>query len=51
MFSEAEEERNWRLYVGDMIEFAEKVLTYTSGLDQTAFVADTKTEPVVKGLG
>ena len=38
---EAEHEaRNWRLYVQDMCEFSEKVLTYTEGLDQDTFVAE-----------
>mgnify|MGYP003394327112 CR=1 FL=1 len=32
-------EREWRFYLSDMIGFAEKVLTYTHGLDQAAFVA------------
>jgi uncharacterized protein with HEPN domain len=32
-------EREWRFYLDDMIDFAEKVLTYTEGLDQQAFVA------------
>lgn len=32
--------RGWDLYVRDMIEFAEKVLSYTDGLDRDAFVAD-----------
>jgi len=32
-------EREWRFYLGDMIKFAEKVLAYTHGLDQDAFVA------------
>lgn len=31
--------REWRFYLDDMIAFAEKVLVYTDGLDQTAFVA------------
>ena len=35
--------REWRLFVHDMIEFCEKVLTYTNGLDQAAFVADGRT--------
>ena len=26
MFNEAEEERNWRLYVGDMLEFDDDVI-------------------------
>ena len=33
--------REWRFYVDDMIAFAEKVLAYTAGLDQSAFVANT----------
>jgi uncharacterized protein with HEPN domain len=32
--------REWRFYVDDMIAFAEKVLAYTAGLDQNAFVAN-----------
>lgn len=34
------ESRHWRLYVQDMIEFSEKVLSYTDGFDQNAFVSD-----------
>ncbi len=30
----------WRLYVLDMIEFSEKVLAYTKGMDRQAFIAD-----------
>ena len=37
------ESRNWRLYIGDMIEFSEAVLSYTAGMDQTGFVADRRT--------
>ena len=33
-------EREWRFYLDDMIGFAEKVLAYTAGLDQSAFVED-----------
>lgn len=32
--------REWRFYVDDMIGFAENVLAYTSGLDQSAFVVN-----------
>ncbi len=32
-------EREWQFYLDDMIGFAEKVLVYTEGLDQAAFVA------------
>ena len=28
------DERDWRLYVDDMISFSEKVLSYTEGLDR-----------------
>jgi uncharacterized protein with HEPN domain len=31
--------REWRFYLDDMIQFAEKVIAYTDGLDQVAFVA------------
>ena len=37
------EQRQWRLYVSDMIEFAEKVQTYTEGMDRTAFLTDSRT--------
>ena len=37
------ESRKWRLYIGDMIEFSEAVLSYTAGMDQTGFVADRRT--------
>jgi uncharacterized protein with HEPN domain len=33
-------QRLWRFYVDDMIQFAEKVLAYTNGLDQAGFVAN-----------
>ena len=35
--------RPWRFYIQDMIDFGEKVLAYTEGLDQVAFNADTLT--------
>ena len=35
--------RHWMLYVEDMIEFAERVLSYTEGLDQEQFTADERT--------
>lgn len=31
--------REWRFYIDDMIGFADKVIAYTKGLDQAAFVA------------
>lgn len=36
-------EREWQLYLDDMIGFSEKVLAYTKGLDQPAFVASEMT--------
>ncbi len=35
--------RGWRFYIRDMIECAERVLSYTEGLDQAAFLADERT--------
>jgi uncharacterized protein with HEPN domain len=32
-------EREWRFYIDDMITFAQKVLSYTDGLDQSGFVS------------
>lgn len=32
--------REWRFYLDDMIGFAEKVLAYTDGLDQSGFIAN-----------
>ena len=43
MYSSSREQRQWRLYVDDMIEFAEKAQSYTEGMDQTAFVTDSRT--------
>ena len=31
--------REWRFFIDDMIAFAQKVIAYTHGLDQTGFVA------------
>ena len=36
-------ERAWRHYVHDMIEFSEKIVSYTDGLNQNQFVADSRT--------
>ena len=32
--------REWRFYIDDMVVFAQKVLAYTAGMDQSAFVAN-----------
>ena len=31
--------REWRFYLEDMIEFAERAIAYTDGVDQATFVA------------
>ena len=42
--SDAEREQwDWHFYVNDMIEFAEKVQSFTDGMDQDTFVSDTLT--------
>jgi uncharacterized protein with HEPN domain len=44
-------EREWRFYVDDMIAFSEKVIAYTDGLDQAAFVASgLKYDATVRNL-
>lgn len=49
MSSVSEASRDWRFYVADMIEFAEKVRTYSSKMDQATFVVDAATyEPATK---
>ena len=35
--------RDWRFYIRDMIGFGERVLSYTEGMDRTAFLADVRT--------
>jgi uncharacterized protein with HEPN domain len=34
-------QREWRFYLDDMIEFAEKVVVYTDSFDQASFVASS----------
>ena len=35
--------REWRFYVEDMLEFCDKVLMYTAGLDKRTFLAEQRT--------
>ena len=35
--------REWHFYVQDMLEFGEKVLSFTNGLDEQTFTADVRT--------
>ena len=37
------ETREWHFYVQDMLEFGDRVLSYTRGLDQDSFLADSRT--------
>ena len=43
MSDDGHRSRSWRLYVGDMIEFCESILSFTDGMVQTEFVADRRT--------
>ena len=43
MSDAGQEQRQWRFYVQDMIDFCERVLSYTEGMDQSAFVTDRLT--------
>ena len=36
-------EREWQFFLQDMIRFAEKILSYTSGMDQAMFVSSALT--------
>ena len=42
-----EDSRDWRLYVQDMIGFAEKALSYVEGMSQASFLADERTYDAV----
>ena len=35
--------RDWRLYLDDIVEFAERALRYTEGMTYEQFLADTRT--------
>ena len=43
MSDASQEPREWRFYVNDMIEFAEKVQLFTDGMDQDTFVSNALT--------
>ena len=45
--SDPGEERGWRLYIEDMLACGEKVLAYTGGMTQAAFIADSRTYDAV----
>ena len=39
----SQEAREWRFHIKDMMEFGEKVLSYTADIDQAAFISDPLT--------
>ena len=43
MSDPGERTRDWRLYVQDMMEFAEQAVAYAEGLNQQAFTSDRRT--------
>ena len=43
MYEADHEGRGWLFYIQEMIDFSEKVLSYTGGMDQEAFIADERT--------
>lgn len=42
-----DEPRSWRLYIEDMLACGEKVISYTEGMTQADFIADTRTYDAV----
>jgi len=51
MSDTGKQEREWRFYLDDMIDFATKVQTYTDGLTQADFKSDGLTYSAVKHDG
>jgi len=43
MCNTRQKSREWRCFLTDMIEFGEKILAYTKGVDQAKCVADGRT--------
>jgi len=43
MSRRGDETRDWRFYIEDMVEFAEKALSYTEGMSQSEFLSDSRT--------
>ena len=43
MCEHSEETCSWLLYIGDMIEFGERILAYNEGLEQDQFLSDQRT--------
>lgn len=47
MYDRCKESRDWSLYIRDMLEFGQKVLSYTEGMDRDRFLADKRTYDAV----
>lgn len=47
MCDSSNETRDWSLYIRDMLEFGQAVLSYTEGMDRDEFVADRRTYDAV----
>ena len=47
MCDQRKEARDWGLYIRDMLEFGQNVLSYTGGMDRERFVADKRTYDAV----
>ena len=47
MCDSSNETRDWNLYIRDMLEFGQAVLSYTEGMDRDEFVADRRTYDAV----
>ena len=41
MSNSGSSQREWRCYLHDMIEFSEKIISYTNEIDYETFVIDT----------
>ena len=42
-----DEARDWSLYIRDMFEFGQNVLSYTDGMDREGFITDKRTYDAV----
>ena len=47
MFDQGYDTRDWTLCIRDMLEFGQRTLSYTDGMDQQEFVADKRTYDAV----
>ena len=47
MSDSGEESRGWHLYIEDMLACGERLLSYTEGMTQAAFITDSRTYDAV----